>query len=180
MSLSRVYKASPFPPTSPRSPKIETHQRNQGLNYSYQVIEDADLRQKYGVDECTLHGSHGASIRRLWRSGDRKINFTTRAALLKCPIVYIADDDNVYMPTLWPVLRKVQLALLFPTGNMGYDGIEGPIVKNSHVDGTENGLKDATARGADDVLPGRVVGFNAWHGSKLNAPRGWDKNGAPR
>eukprot|EP00041_Stephanoeca_diplocostata_P013683 m.241866 g.241866 ORF g.241866 m.241866 type:complete len:442 (+) comp19428_c0_seq1:319-1644(+) len=178
---------SPFPLNSPRSPKIETHQRNQGLNYSYQVVEDADLRLKYDVNNCTLYGARGASIRNSWRAGQSRYDSNTKAELLKCPIVYIADDDNVYMPTLWPVLRKVQLALLFPTGNMGYDGIEGPIVKTPATavrDETHTRQKDSTASvdasSASDTLPGRVVGFNAWHGSKLNAPRGWDKNGAPR
>ena len=40
-------------------------------------------------------------------------------------MVFIADDDNAYMPTLYPALRKVVQVALFPTGNMGYDGIEG-------------------------------------------------------
>ena len=55
---------------------------------------------------------------------------------------------------------------LFPVGNMGYDGIEGPIVEPT----------DNPAYG----MGNRVVGFNVWHGSDPSNPRGWDKNGADR
>ena len=81
--------------------------------------------------------------------------------------MFIADDDNVYLPTLFPAIRKVVQVALFPTGNMGYDGIEGPIVQ-------------PTPGNAAYGLGGKVVGFNIWHGSDPAKPRGWDKNGANR
>ena len=65
--------------------------------------------------------------------------------------MYIADDDNVYMPTLWSALRRVMRLALFPTGNMGYDGIEGPLVTPEPTDPI-------------DSLQGRLTGFNIWHG----------------
>lgn len=68
------------------------------------------------------------------------------------------------MPNLWSELRKIVQVGLFPTGNMGFDGIEGPLVKASH----------------DTGLGGRVTGFNSWHGSDPTKPKGWDKNGADR
>ena len=52
-------------------------------------------------------------------------------------------------------------------GNMGYDGIEGPIV-------------EPTPGNAAYGMGGKVVGFNIWHGSDPSKPRGWDKNGADR
>ena len=48
-----------------------------------------------------------------------------------------------------------------------YDGIEGPRV----------------ASAPDDIagsLGGRLTGFNIWHGSDSDNPRGWDKVGSDR
>eukprot|EP00040_Diaphanoeca_grandis_P033923 m.208633 g.208633 ORF g.208633 m.208633 type:complete len:431 (+) comp33016_c0_seq2:252-1544(+) len=160
-----LHPPSPFPPNAPRSPTIESYQRNLALNYSYSVISDVGLRKKHNCT-CELVGARGDEVKALWKS-NRAATKAIVNALFDCPVVYIADDDNVYMPSLFPTLRKVMHVALFPTGNMGYDGIEGPIVKpNTNDDGRS--------------LQGRVVGFNVWHGSDPKNPKGWDKNGAGR
>lgn len=89
----------------------------------------------------------------------------------------------------WAVLRRVEFVFLFPTGNMGYDGIEGPIVRydskqfnsTDTAGGVTRDINGSLGSKANLEIPiGHVVGFNAWHGSKLNNPQRWDKNGAPR
>jgi hypothetical protein len=63
-------------------------------------------------------------VRRAFREGKVGVTESEAADLFKCPVVYIADDDNTYMPALWPTLRRVMRVALFPTGNMAYDGVE--------------------------------------------------------
>lgn len=45
-------------------------------------------------------------------------------------IVYFADDDNTYNPALFRKLSKLPggAYTIFPVGNMGYFGFEGPII----------------------------------------------------
>mmetsp|Transcript_3610 Transcript_3610/g.8959 ORF Transcript_3610/g.8959 Transcript_3610/m.8959 type:complete len:427 (-) Transcript_3610:102-1382(-) len=162
-----IAEDSPFPASAPRSPKIETHQRNLGLTYAYRVVEDGTVAVRHGVQPCPLAGAAGAAVRQATRDGKLPITAAEAELLFKCPVVYIADDDNVYMPSLWPALRRVMRVALFPTGNMGYDGIEGPLVAPAQDD-------------PPGSLRGRLTGFNVWHGSDPVSPRGWDKVGAAR
>ena len=108
---------SPFPKGSPRSTKVESHQRNSGLIFSYSLIEDKDVGAAYGVHDCAFGGPAGDALRKRWRQG-HVARGAELESLLQCPVIYIADDDNVYMPTLWPALRQVAQVALFPTGNM--------------------------------------------------------------
>lgn len=44
-------------------------------------------------------------------------------------VIYFADDDNAYRPTVWPGLRRLPITsyTILPVGNVGYFGWEGPI-----------------------------------------------------
>lgn len=160
---------SPFPKRASRSPVIESYQRNQALYYTYNLTENQTMATVHGFDltgcgDMTFH----ESIRTRWAQG-KPVTEDDVSKLKHCPIVYIADDDNVYLAQLFNELRKVVHVGLFPVGNMGYDGIEGPIVQPPDPD-------EAYLYG----LGGKVVGFNIWHGSDPKFPTGWDKAGAPR
>lgn len=77
---------SPFPERSARSTAVESHQRNQALNYSYKVASSS----------CSMVRTEGDAIRAAWRRGELP-SAEHAKALLRCPVVYIADDDNVYV-----------------------------------------------------------------------------------
>lgn len=51
-------------------------------------------------------------------------------------IVYFADDDNAYAPTLFHLLQEIRedSFAIFPVGNLGYWGFEGPIFGNGDMD----------------------------------------------
>lgn len=44
-------------------------------------------------------------------------------------VIYFADDDNAYRPSLWRGLRRLPISsyTILPVGNVGYFGWEGPI-----------------------------------------------------
>ncbi|KAK4703788.1 hypothetical protein P7C70_g2425, partial [Phenoliferia sp. Uapishka_3] len=52
-------------------------------------------------------------------------------------VVYFADDDNAYTPTLFKEISKLPTHsyTIFPVGNTGYFGFEGPIVGTGESEG---------------------------------------------
>jgi hypothetical protein len=60
------------------------------------------FQAKYNVTGCLLTPSQRVQVRDAWKAGQLP-SATTAEQLQTCPIVYIADDDNVYIPTLWYV-----------------------------------------------------------------------------
>jgi hypothetical protein len=87
-------------------------------------VENATIAEMHDVPACPLSGSAGTAVRRGVHEGEVKVTERQAAELFRCPVVYIADDDNVYMPALWPVLRRVMRVALFSTGNLAHDAIE--------------------------------------------------------
>lgn len=64
-------------------------------------------------------------------------NFIVREGLKG--IIYNADDDNYYELHLFDELRQVKKLGILPVGNLGPNGIEGPIVRNNKITGWDAG-----------------------------------------
>lgn len=54
-------------------------------------------------------------------------------------IVYLADDDNYWDIRLFQEIRKTKKVSVFPIGNLGPNGIERPLVRNSRIVGWDAG-----------------------------------------
>lgn len=88
LGLDTVYIAtdSPFPENSPRSPKIETYQRNLGLDYAYSVVDNVTTQRRHGLTDCKLGGDAGERIRMDLREGKRQVSASDASMLFGCPV----------------------------------------------------------------------------------------------
>lgn len=89
LGIDSVYIAedSPFPRSSPRSPKIETHQRNLGLKYAYSIVENRSVARLHKVDDaCVLSGPAGNYLRQAFRSGKVEVSEDEANDLFQCPV----------------------------------------------------------------------------------------------
>jgi beta-1,3-glucuronyltransferase len=86
-------------------------------------------------------------------------------------IVYNADDDNLYEESLFCELRKIQFIGIFPVGNLGPHGIEGPVVRNKRIVSWDCGWPERR-------YPVDMAGF-AFHSSLLDCipPPFWNHRG---
>lgn len=88
LGVNAVYIAddSPFPTAAPRSPKIETYQRNLGLKYAYSVVENATVAASHGVRSCSLSGDAGKALRKTMRDGKVEVSESEASLLFQCPV----------------------------------------------------------------------------------------------
>ena len=57
-------------------------------------------------------------------------------------VVYFIDLNSYYEPTIFDEIRKTMFVSVFPVGNLGPNGIEGPIVRNSQIVAWDAGWKE--------------------------------------
>ena len=57
-------------------------------------------------------------------------------------VVYNADDDNWYDPSLFDEIKKTRRLSVFPVSNLGPTGLERPIVRQSEFVGWQAGWKE--------------------------------------
>ncbi|KAK4049320.1 hypothetical protein OIV83_004257 [Microbotryomycetes sp. JL201] len=97
-----------------------------------QLLSDFQIPHKYMACRASRQGEHrGIEQRNFALDFIQKYN--------KAGVIYFADDDNTIQSALIETLATIPPSsfTIFPVGNLGYFGFEGPVIVD-HVDGDED------------------------------------------